>query len=137
MKETGSTEETYDDEIDLNSIFAILWKRRKLIMLGTLGATLLSIGVSFLLPRVYRSEGFYQLGNPTKNISENEKSTTKKTASIGVPVPLYKGSSTQFFNPNRFQLIASQYKSFKKEDLKEIAADFRKAEDISKWIKPV
>jgi LPS O-antigen subunit length determinant protein (WzzB/FepE family) len=144
MKETSPTEETYDDEIDLTSIFAVLWKRRKLILLGTLGATLLSIGYSFLLPRVYRSEGFYQLGNPTKNIAENEKSITKKTASItkktasiGVPVPLYKSSSTQFFNPNRFQLIASQDKSFKEEDLREIATKFRQAEDISKWIKPV
>jgi len=144
MKETNSTEELYDDEIDLNSIFAVLWKRKKLIIFGTLGATLLSIGISLLLPRVYRSEGFYQLGNPTKRISENEKSTKKKTASItkkiasiGVPVLLYKSSSTQFFNPNRFQLIAGQDKSFKEEDLKKLAANFRTAEDITKWIKPV
>jgi LPS O-antigen subunit length determinant protein (WzzB/FepE family) len=144
MKETNSTEELYADQIDLSSIFSVLWKRRKLIVFGTLGATLMSIGISFLIPRVYRSEGFYQLGNPTKKLTENEKSTkkktasiTKKTASIGVPVPLYKSSSTQFFNPNRFQLIAGQDKSFKEEDLKKIAADFRKAEDINKWIKPV
>ena len=144
MKETNSTEELYDDEIDLNSIFAVLWKRKKLIIFGTLGATLLSIGISLLLPRVYRSEGFYQLGNPTKRISENEKSTKKKTASItkkiasiGVPVLLYKSSSTQFFNPNRFQLIAGQDKSFKEEDLKKLAANFRTTEDITKWIKPV
>ena len=144
MKETNSTEELYDDEIDLYSIFAVLWKRKKLIIFGTLGATLLSIGISLLLPRVYRSEGFYQLGNPTKRISENEKSTKKKTASItkkiasiGVPVLLYKSSSTQFFNPNRFQLIAGQDKSFKEEDLKKLAANFRTAEDITKWIKPV
>jgi LPS O-antigen subunit length determinant protein (WzzB/FepE family) len=144
MKETGSTEETYDGEIDLNSIFAILWKRRKLILFGTLGATLLSIGISFLIPRVYRSEGFYQLGNPTKNVSENEKSTTKKTesitkkiASIGIPVPLYKSSSTQFFNPNRFLLMARQDKAFKKEDLIELSEDIRTAQDIKKWIKPV
>jgi LPS O-antigen subunit length determinant protein (WzzB/FepE family) len=144
MKETNSTKELYADQIDLSSIFSVLWKHRKLIVFGTLGATLMSILISFLIPRVYRSEGFYQLGNPTKKLTENEKSTkkktasiTKKTASIGVPVPLYKSSSTQFFNPNRFQLIAGQDKSFKEEDLKKIAADFRKAEDINKWIKPV
>ena len=144
MKETKSNEETYDDEIDLSSIFAILWKRRKMILFGTLGATLLSIGISLLLPRVYRSEGFYQLGNPTKNVSENEKSTTKKTASItkktasiGIPVPLYKSSSTQFFNPNRFLLMARQDKAFKKEDLIELSEDIRTAQDIKKWIKPV
>jgi Chain length determinant protein len=137
MSETDSNRKSDVDEIDFNIIFAILWKRRKLIIFGTLVATLLSIGISLLLPRVYRSEGFYQLGNPTKKIAENEKSTTKKTAPIGVPVPLYKSSSTQFFNPNRFKLIASQDKSFKEEDLKKIAANFRTAEDINKWIRPM
>jgi hypothetical protein len=125
MAKTNSTEEVYDNEIDLASIFAILWQRRRLVIFGTLVATLLSIGISLMLPRVYRSEGFYQLGNPL--------STTTK----GVPVPLYKSNSTQLFNPNRFQLIARQDKSFKEGDLKKIAANFRTAEDISKWIKPV
>ena len=144
MPETNSTEETYDDEIDLSSIFSVLWKRRKLIVFGTLGATLLSIGISFIFPRVYRSEGFYQLGNPTKKIAENEKSTTKKTtpitkktAPLGVPVPLYKSSSTQFFNPNRFQLKAIQGKLFGEEELSKIRNNFRTSADINKWIKPV
>ena len=78
MKDTNSSEERYADEIDLRSIFDILWKRRKLIVFGTLGVTLLSMGISFLLPRVYRSEGFYQLGNPTKKLVESEKYDTKK-----------------------------------------------------------
>jgi LPS O-antigen subunit length determinant protein (WzzB/FepE family) len=144
MTESSLTEEAYADEIDLSSIFAVLWKRRKLIVFGTLGAALLSIGISLLLPRVYRSEGFYQLGNPTKKIAESEKfttkkttSTTKKTATIGVPVPLYKSSSTQFFNPNRFQHIISQDKSFGEEEIKKIKNNFRTAEDINKWIKPM
>lgn len=137
MKETNSTEELYDDEFDFNTFFAILWQRKKLIIFGTLLATLLSIGISLLIPRVYRSEGFFQLGNPAKKISENEKATSKKNASIGVSVPFYKNSSTQFFNPNRFKQFAGQYKSFKEKDLKEIAANFRTPEDINKWIKPV
>jgi LPS O-antigen subunit length determinant protein (WzzB/FepE family) len=148
VKETNSNKELYANEIDFGSIFSILWKRRKLIVFGTIGATLMSIGISFLLPRVYRSEGFYQLGNPTKTTSENEKfinrnasiekeKPTKKIASVGVPVPLYKSGSSQFFNPNRFLLIASKDKLFKKEDLREIATDFRRTEDINKWIKPV
>lgn len=144
MTEQSSTEEAYADEIDLSSIFAVLWKRRKLIVFGTLGATLLSIGISLLLPRVYRSEGFYQLGNPAKKIAESEKfttkkttSTTKKTATIGVPVPLYKSSSTQFFNPNRFQLKAIQSKLFREEELSKIRNIFRTAADINIWIKPV
>jgi LPS O-antigen subunit length determinant protein (WzzB/FepE family) len=142
MTESSSCEEAYSDEIDFSSILMVLWKRRKLIIFGTLGATLLSIGISFLLPRYYRSEGFYQLGNPTKKIADNEipkneNSKTKKTAWIGVPVPLYKSSSSQFFDTNRFQLIASQYTSFKKEDLEKIETNFRTTADINKWIKPV
>ena len=151
MTEKDLPEEIYEDEISFSSIFAVLWKRKKLIILGTIGATLLSLGISFLIPRAYRSEGFFQLGNQTKMIAENEKSTikkptpttapatvpTKKIAPIGVPVPLYKSSSPQFFNPNRFQLIASQYKAFGDEDQKKIKDDFKTTEDISKWIKPV
>ena len=78
MKETNSTEELYDDEFDFNTFFAILWQRKKLIIFGTLLATLLSIGISLLIPRVYRSEGFFQLGNPAKKISENEKRHQKR-----------------------------------------------------------
>jgi LPS O-antigen subunit length determinant protein (WzzB/FepE family) len=146
MAENNHLEETYDDGIDLSSIFAVLWNRKKLIILGTLGATLVSIGVSLLLPKVYRSEGFFQLGNPTKKIAEDEKSAkkmtasvsvAKKTSSIGIPVPLYKSTSSQFFNPNRFQLKALQDKSFGEEELIKIRNSFRSSADINKWIKPV
>jgi hypothetical protein len=144
MKENNLSEVLYDAEIDFSLILFILWKRRKFLIFGMLAAILLSIGTCLLLPRVYRSEGFYQLGNPTKNVADTERSAIKKTATItkktgpiGVPVPLYKSSSSQFFNPNRFLYIASHDKSFKKEELTEIAVNFRKAEDISKWIKPV
>jgi LPS O-antigen subunit length determinant protein (WzzB/FepE family) len=136
----------------LGSFLAVLWKRRKLIVFGTLVSTLLAIGISFILPRLYRSEGFFQLGNPKRMIANNEKTTRqdkaikstsskntslKNTSFIGIPVPMYKSSSSQFFNPNRFQFIASQYKLFKEEDLKEIKTNFRKPDDISEWIKPV
>ena len=152
VSEKISTEETQDDEIDLSSILAVLWKRRMLIIFGTLGTTLLSIGISLLISRAYKSEGFYQLGNPTKkiaeialspsynrskNIAEIEISTIEKTKSIGVPVPLYKGISMLFFDPNRFQLIASQEKSFKEEELKKIKVNFKTKADINKWIQPV
>lgn len=136
MTETNLTEETYD-EVDLSSIFAVLWKRRKLIIFGTLGAFLLAIVISFILPRVYRSEGFYQLGNPTKMIAENEKSAIKDIASIGLPVPLYKRIATQFFSPNRFKLIASKDNLFGEEELKKIKDNYRSPTDINNWIKPV
>jgi LPS O-antigen subunit length determinant protein (WzzB/FepE family) len=139
------------DEIDLSAIFAILWKRRVLIVLGTLAMTLLAIGISFFIPKVYRSEGFYQLGHPKKTIIEVERTTTesekttkesqktilKNKAIIGIPIPLYKKSSTQFFNPDRLQLFANQEKSFSAKELKNITGNFRIAADIIKWVKPV
>ena len=42
-----------------------------------------------------------------------------------------------FFNPNRFQLIASQDKTFGEEELKKIKEEFETAEDINKWVIPV
>ena len=131
----------------------VLWARRNLIIFGTLAATLLSIVISILLPRIYRSEGFYQLGNPTKKyvkiendlpiyltnnptekISEKER---KEIPSIGIPIPIYKGISTQFFNPNRLQFFASKNKSFGEREFKSIKYKLNTPTEINKWIKPV
>lgn len=151
MAENKSTEGKKDDEIDWSLFFSVLWKRRKLILIGTVGATLLSIVVSILLPKVYRSEGFFQLGNPAIRATEiglflpenqidkievNEKSSLNQQA-VGVPVPLYKSISSQFFNPNHFQFIAIKHNSFADKELLKLKYNFRTAEDIRKWIKPV
>jgi LPS O-antigen subunit length determinant protein (WzzB/FepE family) len=144
MTDTKSTE-PLGDEIDFSLLFSILWQRRKLILFGTLVATLLSIAICLLIPRVYLSEGVYQLWYPKKVDLKNEKlltkepvkNTIKTTASIGVPIPFYKINSAQFFNPNRFQLTASQDKYFDEENLKEIKVKFRTPDDINKWIKPI
>jgi LPS O-antigen subunit length determinant protein (WzzB/FepE family) len=42
-----------EEEIELIDIFRILWKRRKLILLGTLLLTIGAAGISLLLPKVY------------------------------------------------------------------------------------
>jgi capsular polysaccharide biosynthesis protein len=42
-----------EDEIELIDIFRILWKRRKLILLGTLLLTIGAAGICLLLPKVY------------------------------------------------------------------------------------
>ncbi len=49
----------YEDEINLAPIFQILYRRRKFILYGTVLAALLSLLIALLLPRIYRSEGFY------------------------------------------------------------------------------
>jgi capsular polysaccharide biosynthesis protein len=42
-----------EEEIELIDIFRILWKRRKLILLGTFFLTIGAAGISLLLPKVY------------------------------------------------------------------------------------
>lgn len=42
-----------EEEIELIDIFRILWKRRKLILVGTLLLTIGAAGISLLLPKVY------------------------------------------------------------------------------------
>jgi LPS O-antigen subunit length determinant protein (WzzB/FepE family) len=138
MADPASREEPHDDEIDLRLIFAILWRQRKLIVLGTVGATLLAIGISFLIPKVYRSEGFFQLGNPLYKLTEDaNKSNSNKPKPIGISIPIYKNASSQFFNPNRLYIKAGQDKSFNEEDLTKLNDDLKSTADIGKWIKPV
>jgi LPS O-antigen subunit length determinant protein (WzzB/FepE family) len=149
VTENKIADETNVDEIDLTSIFVVAWKRRKLIGFGTLLTTLLVIGICLLLPHNYRSEGFYQFGNPQKKIVEIEgylpinslgkfsDKVEKKVPAIGIPLPLYKSISTQFFNPNRLQYVASQDKFLNKNEYKEIEHNFSSPTDINKWFKPV
>lgn len=46
-------QEMQEDEIELIDIVRVLWKRRKLIVLGTLCLTLGAVGIVLLLPRIY------------------------------------------------------------------------------------
>ena len=130
------------DEIDFNAIIALLWKSRMLIIFGTMAVTLLAVALSFFIPKTYRSEGFYQLGNPEKIIGKNKDEEAPAPVEenknlIGIPIPLYKKGAPQFFNPNRFYLAASEWKSFKKKDLNILKTSFQTAAAIQKWIVPM
>ena len=117
-----------DNEIDFTAIFSIIWRHRKLIVFGTVAATLLTAAISFFIPKTYRSEGFYQLGNPEKKIeivNDNDKEKEKEKENIiGIPIPLYKKSAPQFFNPNRFYQFASEWELFNEKDLNKVKTKF-------------
>lgn len=51
-----------DQEIELINLFRILWKRKKLILLGTLFLTIGAVGVSLLLPKVYAVSAIIEPG---------------------------------------------------------------------------
>ena len=133
MSETVPNQKSNVDEIDLTAIFAIFWRHWKLIFFGTLAVTLLAAALSFFIPKTFRSDGFYQLGNPEKKIEETEKNKNF----IGIPITLYKKSAPQFFNPNRLYSFASQEKSFSEKDLNSIKMNFQTEESIKKWITSV
>ena len=148
MAETFSSKETDTDEIDLSIIFAVLWQQWKLILFGTLGATILSIIVSFYIPKMYLSEGFFQLGSvktdtikPPANIKTDSKSKIENQPSfraiMGIPIQLYKIIYPQFLDPHYFQLVASQNNLLDEKKLKELKTNFKSASDINQWIKPV
>jgi LPS O-antigen subunit length determinant protein (WzzB/FepE family) len=111
------TDRDNEDEIDLVSLFLIIWKRRKLIVFGTLGITLLAAIYSFMIPKGYLSTGFYQLG------------------ADGMPNAKFKNSLTLFYDPDRLEIFANHEKKFTLWE--KINESFKTSENIKKRIKPV
>ncbi len=111
------TDRENEDEIDLVSLFLIIWKRRKLIVLGTLGITFLAAIYSFMLPKGYLSTGFYQLGVD------------------GMPNAKFKNSLTLFYDPDRLEIFANHEKKFTLWE--KINESFKTSENIKKRIKPI
>lgn len=130
-------------EDGFNFIAAVLWRRWKLVCFGTLAATALATAISFFIPKSYRSEGFYQLGYPQglsqekESGSRNKADDEKVAAGIGIPLPLFKKSASQFINPNRLVQYALLNESFAEKDLRLLRSRFQTAADIQKWISPV
>lgn len=55
----------YNDEIDLGALFQVLWKRRLIILIITLGAAILGYAVSeWVLPKQYTAVAYVLVGKP-------------------------------------------------------------------------
>ena|GEM_PF-1036439 len=59
-----------DYQVDLVGVLRAIFKRKWLIVSGVIVFTLLSLVLSTILPKVYRSEGFFQFSDPTKEPME-------------------------------------------------------------------
>ncbi|WP_081702808.1 Wzz/FepE/Etk N-terminal domain-containing protein [Desulfuromonas sp. TF] len=59
-----------EDEIELIDLFRIIWKRRNLIIFGTLIAVIAAAGIAFLLPKVYEVSAILEPG--TRPISNDK-----------------------------------------------------------------
>lgn len=144
------------DEIDLGAILAALWKRKILIVFGTLVVTLLAAAASYIIPKTYRSEAFYQLGDgdgvtiPLFSSDQDRRylfssdqdrrhqvKDKSRYDGIGLSIPLYKRSASQFSNPTRFLDYASRNTSFTDQEKQAMSKKFTEAKDIQKWISPL
>ena len=73
MSENGCS----PDEIDLIDIIRVLWKRKILIIIGTLLLTIAAAGVSVLLPKVYEVTAILEPG--TRAITDGKGQIIKET----------------------------------------------------------
>jgi hypothetical protein len=151
----------YNDEIDLAELLRILLEHWRMIVFGTLIVTILVGSVTFVLPRTYHSEGFYQLGNPDLGkvelglsiagltnsglssigpgvidmyLSRLNNDQQKDKDMIGMPSALYKKRVPILMNIEYFQSALTQRKdSFPETIISILSAE----KEISKWIEPL
>ncbi len=152
------------DEIDLVQLVKVLIKRKWVILGGTIIITLLALIISLLLPKVYRSEGFFQLGRGIdvdfeelkeiqekirKDFQENmmdnqtlqnnmlldETLQDTKLVMMNVSIPDYKKYASRFTNPQKFLQFVKKKKKIKEPG--DLRINLGTAEDLSQWIEPV
>jgi hypothetical protein len=128
--------DVYEGELDIASIISVIWKHRKFIIFGTLFVTFIIGALSYSLPKIYLSKGYFQLG--AARVSVPGSSTPQlPTAGIGVPLVTFKNSSTQFYNFRRLKLYHQQAEKLNEDVWKDFFDDFKNPEKIKKNIKPV
>jgi LPS O-antigen subunit length determinant protein (WzzB/FepE family) len=156
-------QERSQNEIDLIQLVKVLLKRKWLIIGGTLLITLLAIIISLLLPKVYKSEGFFQLGRgidldleELKEIQEQIRKDFQENmldnhtlqsdmlltdtlqdtylAMMNISIPDYKKYTSQFSNPQSFLRFLK--KKMGNSVLGNFEESIRTGEDLLQWIEP-
>ena len=103
---------------DFVKFFRVIYQKKWLIIFGTTSFTVLAIILSFIIPKVYKCEAFYQLSGrqmPIVEKSEDEESENISEMDIGreiiqvlretentISVPEYKRYSSLFSSGGRF-----------------------------------
>ena len=130
----------YEDEINLAPIFQILYRRRKFILYGTLLAALLSFLIALLLPRIYRSEGFYaftsQRGSEKEKDKDKDKDKDRTLRISTMAIPDFKKYQKRFTNPLLFQNFIKRKGLLSQEDLSMVSKYIQSSEDLNKLISP-
>lgn len=155
-----------NNEIDLVRVIKVLIKKKWLIILGTLLTTLAAVLISLMLPRVYKSDGFFQLSSGIdidmdelkkiqdeiredlqnnmlsintlqKNMLLNEALGDSNLEMKNVSIPSFKKYLSKFTNPQQFLKFMGSREKSGDENLKELKASIRSSDDIAQWLEPV
>jgi LPS O-antigen subunit length determinant protein (WzzB/FepE family) len=120
-----------DYQGDLIKVFRILFKRRVLIIGGTCLITALAIVISLVLPKLYRSEGFYLLSEETVR---KEKAESEFTPFLTLPE--FKSFSRLFADVEIFNAYLKTVKPGP-DDLTVLRTKIRNPVDLSQLISPL
>jgi len=160
------SQEKIRDEIDLIKLVKVLIKQKWVIIGGTLIITLLSVIIALVWPRVYKSEGFFQLGRgiepdllEMKDIQDeirkdfhdnlvddetlqnemllNQALQNTDMMMMNVSIPDYKKYASQFTNPQKLSRFIKRNKSIGENEMVDIKKDLQTSEEIQHWIEPV
>jgi hypothetical protein len=121
MEEDMIEQDNQISEFDLTRFFRTLWKRKGLILGGTAMITVLIAVICLVLPKVYRSGGFFQLSGISQRISVTE----------------YKKNTSFFSSPVRFVLFVREKGYFPGKALKYLMDKYKDPDDLSKAISPI
>ncbi|MET3134755.1 hypothetical protein AAKU55_005057 [Oxalobacteraceae bacterium GrIS 1.11] len=118
----------------LTDVLAILWRGRKLIMLGTALAMVFGWCATLYLSK-YRSEGFLQFGGAIPIVKE--KSWKDKDVSPGIALADYKRYAAAFNTSGRFSEFVQQNKLQGTAGIYSLERIFASRDGISKLLEPV
>jgi LPS O-antigen subunit length determinant protein (WzzB/FepE family) len=155
------------DSIDLLRLVKVLVKRKWLVILGTSIFTLAAVSISFILPKAYESEGFFQLSSvmdidleELREIQENIRedlmnnqavlnNTLQKNLLLNqtlqdtgfmlkhVSIPDYKKYLSQFTNHQKFLRFIKERAKAAGKPMGELKLNLRSSEDVASWVEPV
>jgi len=158
--------EVYQNTIDLVRLVKTLLKRKRLIIIGTIAFTFAAGVVSFLLPRMYESEGFFRLSSginvdleELRNIQDKIRDDIQKErvdnmtmqrdllfnealeetgyAMKTISIPDYKRYLSQFTNSRQFARYIEKIKKTGKPPIQDLKFNPRASRDMADWIIPV
>jgi capsular polysaccharide biosynthesis protein len=114
-------QKNHEDEIDLTEIFKVLWKRKKIIIWGTIILTLISIIISFLIPKTYKSDAFYVLSS-SRALDQRSRALDQRTRELDrqLSVPEYKKYYSVFTNPEKFIKYVKHQKQLNYDDIESL-----------------